>query len=125
MATETNPPSPFYVSGIQSDRLWIRRLDATIGEPDPSFEAMPSWRSTALWYVLFGSRDHLPDLLMKLRDKGLAFLNEPKGWPPAAIFEKLHHEGKVTGDYATITFFAPGAYQISQPHAHPNGDDRE
>jgi len=108
MDSETNPSSPFYVSDIQSDRVLIRRIGSNLQEPDKSFGAFPSWAKTGLWYIPLESEADLPNLLMRLRDKGLPFLDQPAGWPPAAIVAKLIEEGRIPGDYKTITFTARG-----------------
>jgi hypothetical protein len=114
MGSATNSSSPFYVSDIQSDRVLIRCIDSNLQEPDKSWGALPSWRENGLWYLPLESKADLPSLLMRLRDKGLPFLDDLKGWPPAAIFEKLIKEGKASRDYTTITFTGGGNYQTKE-----------
>jgi len=114
MASTGNSSSPYYVSDIQSDRVLIRCIDSNLREPDVLFGALPSWRETGLWYVPLESKADLPSLLMRLRDNGLPFLDEPKGWPPAAIVAKLIEEGKIPGDYKIITFTGGGNYQTKE-----------
>jgi hypothetical protein len=100
-----------YISAI-NDRIWIRNLDAN--KPDMSLKFFQSLKDSNLWYVPFETQTDLPSVLMKLRDKGLAFLEEPAGWPPATIFEKLRKDGKVNGNYLTITFTGNGNYEIKE-----------
>jgi hypothetical protein len=107
-----NSSSPFYITNIQNDRVLIESLDSDLKQPDESLGALQSLRKTSLWYIPLESKANLPALLNKLRDKGLPFLDEPKGWPPAAIFAKLVKEGKILGGCLVITFSGPGTYEI-------------
>src|SRR5438105_5577046 len=45
------------------------------------------------WLIRFSNTSDLARLLQALRDSGFAFLGQPHGWPPSAIFEDLRSKG--------------------------------
>ena len=62
----------------------------------------------------FPGRDEpaLGALLNALRDMGVAFVWQPSGWPPAAIFAHLSDRGLVHGTIKAVTWRSPGDFQV-------------
>jgi hypothetical protein len=64
------------------------------------------------WEIKAADDAALAALLQQLRDLGVLFVNEPAGWPPAAIFADLRARGLVQGQYQEITWRGPGQWSI-------------
>lgn len=54
------------------------------------------------------SKELIASTMQKLQLLGFHFVDEPAGWPPAAIFQKLRDEGIVSGAVKTVSWTAPG-----------------
>lgn len=62
----------------------------------------------------FSSESELSMLLQLLRDKNFAFLDEPAGWPPAAVFSTLRERGLVFGLVRSVAWRSPGMPVFSE-----------
>jgi len=65
------------------------------------------------WLMAYDSRSELAERLSALQALDIFFLDEPAGWPPAAVYEFLRNEGLVRGDVRKISWHGPG-----QPFIH-------
>ncbi len=63
-------------------------------------------RTLGRWIVAFSSELECASRLTSLRDAGFAFLFEPAGWPPSAVWLDLRARNLVRGGYAEITWVA-------------------
>jgi hypothetical protein len=57
----------------------------------------------------FKSKQQLASALQTLQQLGILFVDEPAGWPPAAVFQQLREEGLVFGTIGAISWRAPDA----------------
>jgi hypothetical protein len=57
-----------------------------------------------LWIIPAETQTDLLSVLTDLRDSGVPFLDLPAGWPPAAVFEQMREEGKLSWTFTAVTF---------------------
>jgi hypothetical protein len=64
----------------------------------------------------YSNDDQLVDVIIELINQGYAFVNEPAGWPPAAVLENLKDKGLLNMPFTAITWKGPNdfkTYEIS------------
>jgi hypothetical protein len=81
-----------YVSSIQNGKV-------TTSEDSDSF---PNFSNDA----------ELADLVRELIKKEYAFVDQPAGWPPAAILQNLHDKGLLDESFTAITWTGPNASRL-------------
>jgi hypothetical protein len=52
-------------------------------------------------------RGELARTLTWLQSEGVPFLDEPGGWPPAAVFDAMRDEGLVSGRIRRVSWLGP------------------
>ena len=57
--------------------------------------------------LAYSSKQELARVLQYLQQLGLPFVDEPGGWPPAAVFQQYRDEGLVSGSIKTISWRDP------------------
>ncbi|MEI7929394.1 MAG: hypothetical protein WCH40_12655 [Verrucomicrobiales bacterium] len=66
------------------------------------------------WKIHFNSQAELASVLSALRDARVAMAGALAGWPPAAVFEQLREEGKLSGKFTEIVWSRPGEEVLSE-----------
>lgn len=62
----------------------------------------------------YSSDQELADLVSSLIDEGFFFVDEPAGWPPAAIAQLLQEKGLLNREFTAVTWQSPGSYRTYQ-----------
>lgn len=88
MALET----PRYVTHLLNGRVYLSDQMASCG---------------------YASEQALASLVTDLIERDYAFVDEPAGWPPAAIVQELKDRGLVTRPFTAITWRGPDQYELS------------
>ena len=57
--------------------------------------------------LAYSSKQELARTLQCLQQVGLPFVDEPAGWPPAAVFQQYRNEGLVSGSIKTVSWRGP------------------
>jgi hypothetical protein len=60
-------------------------------------------------------RESMARTLSWLQSAAVPFLDEPAGWPPAAVFDLLREEGLVTGPIRRVSWLGPDDPVITEP----------
>jgi hypothetical protein len=60
----------------------------------------------------FANDEELVALLTRLIGEGYLFVDQPAGWPPAAILRDLRSKGQLNLKFKTITWAGPGEESI-------------
>lgn len=58
----------------------------------------------------YANDKELADLVSSLIDEGFAFVDEPAGWPPAAILQSLQEQGLLKRAFTSVTWSSPESY---------------
>jgi len=69
------------------------------------------------WQIPYTSPSALAAAFQVLRGIGLPFLDQPSGWPPAAVFSLLKRQGLVSGAVQTISWQSSTEFRLSQVDA--------
>ena len=93
-----------YVSAVLSNSVKI----ATAEPLSPELQALGSHVDGEAAHLPFASRAELAAALTALQRAGFLFVDEPAGWPPAAVFQQLRDEALVTGAVRTVSWAGPG-----------------
>jgi len=64
--------------------------------------------SSEKWKLRYDSEAVLAAHLSVLRDAEIAMAGALGGWPPAAVFEQLREQGKLSGKFVEIMWKRPG-----------------
>lgn len=94
----------YYVADVQKHRVLIRHFGEQPPKQPPPLNALQSASDSTLWSIPVETGDALASIFTVLRDLDVAFLDLPGGWPPAAVFEQLRDEGKISGPFTSVRF---------------------
>jgi len=93
-----------YVCAVQSKSVKV----AISGSVPPELRALGAQIDDGVAQLPFTSQSELAAVLTCLQHAGIPFVDEPAGWPPAAVFQQLRDESLVSGEIRTISWTAPG-----------------
>lgn len=83
----------------------IKELGASRG-PTHKLTGLPDWIINCI------SEIDLAEKLEALNKLGFLFVDEPAGWPPAAVFEYLREKKLIEGKYKAVTWRGPGDWYV-------------
>jgi len=61
--------------------------------------------------IQYADEDELVEVISDLIDKGYSFVDEPAGWPPAAILKSLQERRLLLRDFVAITWLGQGVFR--------------
>lgn len=91
------------MSAVLSASVKVAVTDAS----PPLLQALGARVNGGVADLPFTSKSELADTLTALQGAGVLFAEEPAGWPPAAVFQKLREESLVSGTIRTVSWAGP------------------
>jgi hypothetical protein len=64
------------------------------------------------WIIKYADDNELFSKLLELNRMGFLFVDEPAGWPPAAVFEHLQEKYHINEKFKKVTWRGPGDWII-------------
>jgi hypothetical protein len=101
---------PPYVSAADQDNVDVSNYGAVAAQLGAL--GFKSWDSGRVMRKAAPERADMARIFMRLRDLGVAFSSDYKGWPPEAIVELLHEDGLLNGQFTIIYWTGPGAWHL-------------
>jgi hypothetical protein len=65
-----------------------------------------------VWVIHTTDDEGLGRTLGRLRDIGFLFVDQPGGWPPAAVFDELRDRGLVRGSFDSVNWINPAQWRV-------------
>jgi hypothetical protein len=96
--------SNYYVADVQSHQVLIRSFGGDVPKWSAPLHARLAASDPTLWIIMAETQTDLVSVLTALKDSGVPFLDVPASWPPAAVFEQMREEGKLSGTFTAVTF---------------------
>lgn len=113
MAAQAAQP-PNYIDLILDTRVRVLHATPPVAQALAALGAQQELAGgETAWVVRTADHAALATVLEQLRDLGVLFLNEPAGWPPAAIFADLRARGHVRGPYQEVTWRGPDQWTVA------------
>jgi hypothetical protein len=64
------------------------------------------------WSIPYETDEELAKLFAQLNQLKVLFVDQPAGWPPAAIFRDLRKRGLIGGSFKTVSWRGPGKWFV-------------
>jgi hypothetical protein len=103
-----------FVESISDSEVSVKCRDDTAAELVKSLGGKRALLASAIWKLHYSSEVELASHLSALRDARIAMAGSLVGWPPAAIFEQLRDNGKLTGKFIEIMWSKPDEEVLSE-----------
>ena len=95
-----------YVASIQDSKIRVLECDKDLEDALSDLRTLRTRNGELV--IRFSKRGDLPDILTRLRDRGVAFAGAPHGWPPAEVFAELRDKGLASGVFDEVVFLGEG-----------------
>lgn len=99
-----------FVSLILDEEVQIEHVTADIEGELSTLGGHSVIEGGEIWIIPCQGDEHLAKLLDHLNRLGALFVDQPAGWPPAAIFRDLRKRGLLRGSFKTVSWTGPGKW---------------
>ena len=69
-------------------------------------------RDGGIEYVRYADATALLKIIRRLIDDGVAFIDQPAGWPPAAVVAQFHESGELGVPFRAISWRGPSDWFV-------------
>jgi hypothetical protein len=101
-----------FVSLILNGSIRIEHVAAVLEEALSGLGGQSVIEGGEIWTIPYQGDEHLAKLLDQLNRLGVLFVDQPAGWPPAAIFRDLRKKGLLHGSFRRVSWKGPGKWLV-------------
>jgi hypothetical protein len=102
-----------YVSDVQDGEVRIENATPEVASDLRAIGGMEKpLGDRMVWVIRTPDDDALGRTLGRLRDIGFLFVDQPGGWPPAAVFDELRERGLVSGSFDSVSWINPARWRV-------------
>lgn len=101
-----------YVSLISDREIQIEHVSAELEGELESLGGQSVIEDGEIWTIPFDGEEQLAKLLYQLSRLGVLFVDQPAGWPPAAIFRDVRSRQLHYTRFKAVTWSGPGKWSV-------------